>query len=505
MPGKGRILKKLLPAIGFLVVIAVFWTMALLRAASDNGPLACFNDQSFNLGLAPVEFSAEYSGVLKPAQKKNAEIAMGVVWSHVELTPAERRRLATIVLIVGMVETKFINYKVKTDATSMGIYAQQNSWGTFEQRTDPAQATELLISGGAILGPGDTSEDGILDKPNWRTMPVGEVAWRVQLPLEKYRGRYAEWVDFAEQFLASSSTQFPTSETLAQPITSVDNCVPIAGADGSVNYVEAYVQAALTQVGESYQWGGNDPEVGFDGSGLIAWSLNEAGVETKDMTAAGLYDSQVKIPSPSPDNLRRGDLVYWGDDKSHVAIWLGDNKILEARRAGAKIGIHPMRWDSTVTATRLPDSYRSAPGSSTWRPPIEGRLVATSAYGQRFHPILKRWQPHEGIDLDARANQPVFALATGRVTEVRYTSGGGHRVAVKYAGDIVVTVKHMAQRASVAQGQVVTAGTTIGYAGSSGLSTGVHLHIEVREKGVLVDPYPVFVKHGLAITGRVAR
>jgi murein DD-endopeptidase MepM/ murein hydrolase activator NlpD len=113
------------------------------------------------------------------------------------------------------------------------------------------------------------------------------------------------------------------------------------------------------------------------------------------------------------------------------------------------------------------------------------KLRLTSSYGNRVHPIEGKVKFHNGIDIAARYNQPVYATADGQVIELGYQAGLGNFIKIKHLLGFETVYGHLngfaiQLHATVYQGQ------TIGFCGSTGNSTGVHLHYSVlRFKGYL--------------------
>jgi len=117
--------------------------------------------------------------------------------------------------------------------------------------------------------------------------------------------------------------------------------------------------------------------------------------------------------------------------------------------------------------------------------PVAGRI--TSGFGYRYHPILHFSRLHAGIDFGAAYGSPIAAAADGQVVGAGWTGGYGRQVRIVHEGGLMTTYSHMS--AIVAQpGTMVRQGQVIGYVGSSGLSTGPHLHFEVRVAGRPVNP-----------------
>lgn len=111
----------------------------------------------------------------------------------------------------------------------------------------------------------------------------------------------------------------------------------------------------------------------------------------------------------------------------------------------------------------------------------------TSGFGMRMHPILGGWRAHTGIDLAAPLGSPVAAASNGVVTKADWAGGYGLYVSLDNGSGIQTRYGHMS-RLNVAAGQLVHVGDIIGYVGSTGRSTGPHLHYELRVNGQAIDP-----------------
>ncbi len=126
------------------------------------------------------------------------------------------------------------------------------------------------------------------------------------------------------------------------------------------------------------------------------------------------------------------------------------------------------------------DGYLSRPSSG----PV------SSEFGLRFHPIYQYWRLHSGRDYAAPCGSPVRAAASGTVIIAGDAGGYGNRVVIDHgivSGDHLATTYNHLQRIAEWGGQV-SRGEVIGYEGSTGTSTGCHLHFETLEDGDFVDP-----------------
>lgn len=138
----------------------------------------------------------------------------------------------------------------------------------------------------------------------------------------------------------------------------------------------------------------------------------------------------------------------------------------------------------------------AAKSKSSWHPRGGGlsypvHTYITSRYGMRLHPVYHRWTLHDGTDFGASCGTPVRAAAAGRVIAMYYNVGYGRRVIIDHGymrGAGVSTTYNHLRRYSTHPGERVKRGEVIGYVGSTGYSTGCHLHFMVFRNGRTVDP-----------------
>jgi murein DD-endopeptidase MepM/ murein hydrolase activator NlpD len=124
-------------------------------------------------------------------------------------------------------------------------------------------------------------------------------------------------------------------------------------------------------------------------------------------------------------------------------------------------------------------------GVFTW--PAPGYSTITSPYGMRYHPILKYNKKHTGVDIGAPSGANIVAADSGTVIQTGWMGGYGQVVVIDHGGGISTLYAHMSTIIA-ANGASVTKGETIGKVGSTGWSTGPHLHFEVRINGVDTNP-----------------
>jgi murein DD-endopeptidase MepM/ murein hydrolase activator NlpD len=128
------------------------------------------------------------------------------------------------------------------------------------------------------------------------------------------------------------------------------------------------------------------------------------------------------------------------------------------------------------------------------RTPLDNFRMSSS-YGMRTHPVLGGLRGHKGIDLAAPTGTPVYATADGLVSKAEWFSSYGNFIAIAHGAELETRFGHLS-RMAVSAGQRVRKGDLIGYVGSTGRSTGPHLHYEVRVAGMAVDPTPYMTETG---------
>ena len=183
-----------------------------------------------------------------------------------------------------------------------------------------------------------------------------------------------------------------------------------------------------------------------------------------------------------------GRLVAQGSHCPSVCLHLGR---LEAG-SPSRSYLDPLDRLGTESHVRLvdPDGPMPTPpsgpaGNGTLRRPVGGPI--TSPFGPRVHPVTGARTVHDGTDFGAPCGTPVHAAGDGVVVSRGSSGAYGNRVVVRHAGGLETSYNHLASQ-SVSVGQRVTTSSIVGRVGSTGLSTGCHLHFMARRGGTLVDP-----------------
>lgn len=165
-------------------------------------------------------------------------------------------------------------------------------------------------------------------------------------------------------------------------------------------------------------------------------------------------------------------------------LLLEKQKQIEKREA-AKKQAEAANAAAGAPADPASDSYAANTGGLRWPLRESGRI--SSKFGVRVSPTAGASTNHQGIDIAVSAGTPIVAAAAGEVVTASYSASAGNYVMI-YHGNSLYTVYMHAARLAVAEGATVNQGDVIAYVGSTGVSTGAHLHFGVSVNGVYVDP-----------------
>lgn len=173
------------------------------------------------------------------------------------------------------------------------------------------------------------------------------------------------------------------------------------------------------------------------------------------------------------------------------------NRQLDTENAEwAAIGADIARKQKELEEQRKQNNVQLPPTGDGWLWPLPAsNLKLTSAFGYRMHPVDHVPNSHTGIDVAASTGVPIYAARGGQVIMSEYGAGAnwsyGNFVVIDHGDGTTTLYAHMSSRA-VSEGQMVSQGQTIGYVGTTGSSTGNHLHLEVRDNYTRVDPESKF-------------
>ena len=138
--------------------------------------------------------------------------------------------------------------------------------------------------------------------------------------------------------------------------------------------------------------------------------------------------------------------------------------------------------------------------------PLTYRRISSTFTLRRYHPVLQTYRPHLGVDYAAPTGTPIWSIAAGRVTFAAERGGNGNLVVVNHGQGYESMYAHLSRFGpGIRRGSEVEQGDVIGYVGSTGLSTGPHLHFGMKHRGEYVDPFSVQSERGPSLRGAELR
>ena len=224
----------------------------------------------------------------------------------------------------------------------------------------------------------------------------------------------------------------------------------------------------------------------------------------KNQVPTPMIDSIIRTFSFDIDMQRRVragdaiDILYADDDKDGQA---------DVLYASITVGGEPKRYYRFQTEDDGIVDYYDEAGKSAKkflvRKPLAGGIFR-SGFGARNHPLLGFTRMHTGVDWADDVGTPIFAAGNGTVTYADWRGGYGRHVEVQHLNGYVTTYSHMSGFArGIEEGVKVRQGQVIGYIGTTGLSTGPHLHYEVKINGTFVDPMRIKLPRGRELSGKI--
>ena len=205
-----------------------------------------------------------------------------------------------------------------------------------------------------------------------------------------------------------------------------------------------------------------------------------------DVVAADEFDLIVEHDRAATGETRTGKLLFAGLER-------GKTKRLQLVRFNPEGGASSDEWFDAAGQSE----HRGLLGM-----PVAGHI--TSRFGMRFHPILGFSRMHKGLDIGAPYGSPIYATIAGVVRFAGRTAGYGNFVKLAHAGNLGSGYGHMS-RIAVHNGERVARGQVIGYVGSTGISTGPHLHWEIWRNGTAINPQSLSMTSIAQLSGEKLR
>jgi cell wall-associated NlpC family hydrolase len=309
--------------IAVAIVMAVVLTTGAVTSVVQSGQNPQMAALSCNAALGPI--SSGGTGGQDDAAKLDAD-QRGTVTLIISI--GKERKLPPlawqVAIQAGMTESGLRNLHYG-DADSQGIFQMRPSmgWGSVEQVTDPVYAVNKFY-------------DVLEAVPNWKEQRPGESAQAVER--SAYPDRYHKWEAMAAVLIGSLGE-------VADPAgcgQGFGNLLPAPTAAASTA-----IEFALAQQGKPYLWGApTSSQDAYDCSSLTLQSYRAAGI-TLPRISREQYRAGALLPV---EQAQPGDLLFWGYDPGnpvtihHVAMYLGDGKIVEAQQTGVPVHVRPVKW-----------------------------------------------------------------------------------------------------------------------------------------------------------------
>ncbi|TPG15640.1 M23 family metallopeptidase [Sphingomonas oligophenolica] len=325
-------------------------------------------------------------------------------------------------------------------------------------------------------GVGDTDANRAADLVS-QAVALGDIAsgTRINLTLgrraDKRVARPLESLALRARFdLALAIDRAGSGLVMARQPIAIDNTpLRIQGLVGSSLYRSARAAGAPPRVVESY-------------IKALATKLSIG----RDIAAADSFDLIVEQQRAATGEVRLGKLVFAGIDQGAKKLQL-------------------VKWDGPA-GTSDNGGWYDANGQTERRGfmgmPVAGHI--TSTFGMRLHPLLGFMRMHKGMDIGAAYGAPIYAVLDGVVQLAGRAGGYGNFIKLAHGGGLASGYGHMS-RFAVRQGQRVSRGQVIGYVGSTGMSTGPHLHWEVWKNGQAINPRSISFAAVSALSGEKLR
>lgn len=211
---------------------------------------------------------------------------------------------------------------------------------------------------------------------------------------------------------------------------------------------------------------------------LIIKKREEIAQKKADLELQKNTYSQLQIENKAQQNRR---LAAIQDKQQELSVLQNDRKALE----DALDELEQTSKELEAQIRNYQNQNRTNLGTGKYIWPVQGEI--TSYYGYRYHPILRKRKYHSGMDIAVAYGTPILAADSGVVVFAGWNSGYGKMLIIDHGSDVSTVYGHTSL-IKVDQGQTVTKGQVIALVGSTGLSTGPHLHFEIRKNGVTDDP-----------------
>ena len=194
----------------------------------------------------------------------------------------------------------------------------------------------------------------------------------------------------------------------------------------------------------------------------------------------------------------------FGDIKGVAKFFKNDTKSVSKNLSPDKVNVE-VDEDETLGKGGDDMQVYAATNSSLFSPflvstsictPVSGRI--SSNFGYRVNPVTKKWSFHSGVDIAASSGEKIKSAFYGKITEVGYDDASGNYIVIKHSGELVTKYLHCS-KILAKENSVVRQGEVIALVGSTGRSTGPHLHFMIEVCGKKVNPLYVLKNNGTSV------
>lgn len=219
-------------------------------------------------------------------------------------------------------------------------------------------------------------------------------------------------------------------------------------------------------------------------------------IDAKETTQNAVSELQIAKDEQEDEFIRLGEkkdelqdqVVMAQNMLSEIEDSIEDYQALLAEEEAQRLEIEALIEEMTNEIERQ-KSLANGTGSFLW--PSPSSSIVTSQFGTRYHPVYETYTTHYGVDIGAPYGSEVIASDSGTVVTATYNSSYGYYVVINHGNGYSTLYAHMSELIVYA-GQNVAQGEIIGYSGSTGVSTGPHLHFEVRTGATCINPLDFF-------------
>ncbi len=253
-------------------------------------------------------------------------------------------------------------------------------------------------------------------------------------------------------------------------VSNIDSVYYVAMKLPYIDTVQCYLEGVVrSSLYETFLNKGETPALVFQFAEIFAWEIDFV-TETQNGDSFGIMVKKRMVDSCLVDHIDISLIRYKGLVGDFTGIYYCD----------------PEGYDDYYNLKG--ESLRKA----LLKAPLKFSSISSFFSKSRYHPILKVWRPHHGLDYGAPIGTPVSSIGNGTVSYMGWKGGYGNLVEIKHMNNYKSRYGHLSKFAKgLHNGKRVKMGELIGYVGSTGLSTGPHLHFELHKNNVPINPLTV--------------